>query len=196
MHTIVSLLAVVVVVPFGGNSVQAGYPGPGCPDADEAAIEEKTFCNSFSVSSTGQPRVCPGPTPGFGYTCDRSNGDNSGGTWYVERLPQSHTLLFFFFLPSNTSLVRVGCRSFLFAPNRLFFSLFHFSFSRVVAALPPDLTKSSSEEFTKATTEDGSQDDADVVAVKTASSSPPTTVVPVGLVVAATVAVLGTVALL
>ena len=79
--------------------------------------------------------------------------------------------------------------------NRFFFSLFHFSFSRVVAALPPDLTKSS-EEFTKATTEDGSQDDADVVAVKTASSSPPTTVVPVGLVVAATVAVLGTVALL
>ena len=78
-----------------------------------------------------------------------------------------------------------------------FFSLFHFSFSRVVAALPPDLTKASSEEFTKATTEDGSQDDADVVAVKTASSSPPTTtVVPVGLVVAATVAVLGTVALL
>ena len=78
-----------------------------------------------------------------------------------------------------------------------FFSLFHFSFSRVVAALPPDLTKASSEEFTKATTEDGgSQDDGDVVAVKTASSSPPTTVVPVGLVVAATVAVLGTVALL
>jgi len=148
MQTIVSLLAVAVVVPFGGNSVQAGYPGPGCPDADEAAIEEKTFCNSFSVSATGQPRVCPGPTPGFGYTCDRSNGDNSGGTW-------------------------------------------------VVAALPPDLTKASSEEFTKATTEDGgSQDDGDVVAVKTASSSPTTTVVPVGLVVAATVAVLGTVALL
>ena len=104
MHTIVSLLAVAVVVPFGGNSVQAGYPGPGCPDADEAAIEEKTFCNSFSVSATGQPRVCPGPTPGFGYTCDRSNGDNSGGTWYVERLPQSHTLLF---LPSNNIVVLV-----------------------------------------------------------------------------------------
>ena len=97
MQTIVSLLAVAVVVPFGGNSVQAGYPGPGCPDADEAAIEEKTFCNSFSVSATGQPRVCPGPTPGFGYTCDRSNGDNSGGTWYVERLPQSHTIIFFFY---------------------------------------------------------------------------------------------------
>ena len=105
MQTIVSLIAVAVVVPFGGgNSVQAGYPGPGCPDADEAAIEEKTFCNSFSVSATGQPRVCPGPTPGFGYTCDRSNGDNSGGTWYVERLPQSHTLLF---LPSNNIVVLV-----------------------------------------------------------------------------------------
>ena len=69
--------------------------------------------------------------------------------------------------------------------NRLFFfSSFHFS--RVVVPLP---------DLTKATTEDGSQDDADVVAVKTASSSP-TTVVPVGLVAAATVAVLGTVALL
>ena len=118
MHTIVSLLAVAVVVPFGGNSVQAGYPGPGCPDADEAAIEEKTFCNSFSVSSTGQPRVCPGPTPGFGYTCDRSNGDNSGGTWYVERLPQSHTLLF---LPSNNIVVLVRT-------NRFFFSFVSFFF--------------------------------------------------------------------
>ena len=111
MQTIVSLLAVAVVVPFGGNSVQAGYPGPGCPDADEAAIEEKTFCNSFSVSATGQPRVCPGPTPGFGYTCDRSNGDNSGGTWYVERLPQSHTLLFFsFFYRRTLAWYANGCR--------------------------------------------------------------------------------------
>ena len=101
MNTIVSLIA--VVFPFGGG-VQAGYPGPGCPDADEAAIEEKTFCNSFSVSATGQPRVCPSPTlVGFGYTCDRSNGDNSGGSWYVERLQATQ---FFIFLPSNNSLVR------------------------------------------------------------------------------------------
>ena len=96
MHTIVSLIA-VAVVPFGGNGVQAGYPGPGCPDADEAAIEENTFCQTPSVSSTGQPRVCPGPTAGFGYNCDRSNGDNSGGSWYVERLPQATQLFVSFF---------------------------------------------------------------------------------------------------
>ena len=73
--------------------------------------------------------------------------------------------------------------------NRFFF-LSSFHFSRAVVPLP---------DLTKATTEEGSQDDGDVVAVMAkdgTSSSPPTTVVPVGLVVAATVAVLGTVALL
>ena len=83
MNTIVSLIA-VAVVPFGG--VHAGYPGPGCPDAGEAAIAEGTFCNSINVS-------CPSPTVGFGYDCDRSKGDNSGGKWYVE-LPQAKTNIF------------------------------------------------------------------------------------------------------
>jgi len=86
MNTIVSLIA-VAVVPFGG--VQAGYSGPGCPDAGEAAIEENTFCNSFSLSNPGQPKFCPGPTVGFGFKCDRSGADNSGGTWALVPLPET-----------------------------------------------------------------------------------------------------------
>ena len=88
MNTLVSLL-VVAVVP----SVQAaGWSGVGCPPVDgDLTIEDGSFCNHGSGTAAQPMTCCPGNSNVVvPWQCDRSNGDASGGTWYVAR-SQRHT---------------------------------------------------------------------------------------------------------
>ena len=108
MNTLVSLL-VVAVVP----SVQAaGWSGVGCPPVDgDLTIEEGSFCNHGSGTAAQPMTCCPGNSNvEVPWQCDRSNGDASGGTWYVELHDPNAThnyFFLFFFAIEHSSLVSV-----------------------------------------------------------------------------------------